>query len=993
MARKLASNTDRERQAQLSEAEKEQTQAEDVDTYKRCGSSVNHDVDRRSYLRLGGAALVGSAVAGSSAITTAGAAANREGINFGNVVNAVDDLGLDPTGSDPVNTTLNDISSGTLVQFPEGEYLFVDRVVTSGKTLGFESIGDERATIVVDEGYNDWLLGGHGSPGLYVKGFNVDQTAPETNGCFRLIGDHVHIEDIEFIGRADIWETGAENMLNCAIEDPDGYGEIRNVVHRKGHWARYGPGAAGRIGIYTGRRHVGTLKIVDCDLREFGNNALYCSRNTGKVQVEDCYFENNNASAIRIGGEGSYAENCTVVTDPSTYNGPRTYEDSSFTHRAIVIEERFETGDIQKPPGAEIRNCHIRIEDNPANGGAIHRYGNGRSLRIENTVIEYNNNGYPAAIMAQTGGFGKNPDADPPKQIEFVNSVLHGSGDVDTAISIDDSDDSLIEDSIIYMYDGSQDGVTINDSDNCLIRDSTISVPGRATVFNNSNVVTENIDHDEPDDLKPDPPDELEHQLRIIADDDADAFEYTFTVDGEVELVTDGDYPANPGGEEIIDNGDGTFTVEGIVAGYEGDDKRWGGDTFRFEGEVTAFEKHGPATLYLDGEEVEIEDLVGDDDDDGDENDGTAHQLRIIADEDADAFEYTFTVDGEVELVTDGDYPANPDGEEIIDNGDGTFTVEGIVAGYSGDDKRWGGDTFKFTGELLEFSKEGPATVLLDGEVIDPDEYVMAEDRFLDIFAKLHADTVEYKLRVDGEVEHISTGSLLEPTEDDAADEMTVTKNDDGTKTVSGTLAGGERTRYRIAGSIKSLRVNGPASVTLDDEEVIPSEYGLHDQLTIVGLGTLASFDFTVDGELEADPNGPRGADGDISGSSAEGVLTDGLVSFRFDGEIVDFNLDGHAGVYLNGRQVDPNLLVGDDDPFLSNWLVVHGDGDLTEYQVIVTGTIHKAPDLGPVEVDDEIVDDNHVTGTVVNESDGYRFTGSIEELWLLGTAEVQLDK
>lgn len=968
MARKLASGDDDERIASA---------------IRDVPDSIGR-LNRRSYLKLGGLSLAGGGLGLTAASADADESMTRNEIEFDRVVDAVDDLGLDPTGNESVVSALNDIDSGTLVQFPEGEYLFDGQVSVGGGTYGFESVGSEPATIRVAAGYNDWLLNGHGMPGLYFRGFTVDQTASETIGCFRLIGDRVHIEDIEFDGRADVWDYDAENMLNCAIEDPDGYGLVKNVVHTEGHWARYGPGATGRIGIYTGARHAGTLRIVECDFREFGNNALYCSRNYGDVQVVDSYFENNNAAQIRIGGAGSYAENCTIVTDPDLYDGPRTFEDTSFHHRGIVIEEHFDTGSIQhqKPAGAQIRNCTIRIEDNPANGAAIHRYGNGRSLRIENTHIEYNHSDYPAAIIGSSGGFGVNPPADDPREIEFIDSTLVGTGDIDTAIDISHSDGSRIENSIIYLEGGSQDGLTITGSDGCEVVDSTISVPARATVFEDSVVTTSNLSTDEPDEIPPPPENpSLDHQLRIVGDDSS-PFEYSFDVEGEVELVTDGEHPANPAEDTIHDNDDGTVTVNGVV------DDPDEGDTYRFEGAVRSFSKEGSAQLYLDGVLISPAALV--DTNGGNGGGELEDQLRIIADEDADAYNYSFTVDGAVSLVTEGDYPADPGGETIHDNDDGTYTVDGVVAGHPDTDTRWGGDTFAFTGTITAFSMDGPGTVLINGSAVDPDELIQSEPRSVVIEAGLHADEVAYTFRVDGDVESQGRDSRLADSSP-SGDQETVTATDAGDYEVSGTLQGGQRARYVVTGTIAGMDVELPSSVRVDGVVADPAQYGLPQQVTIVGLGTPASYEFTVDGTIEADPYGPDFVVDDLSGPTAEGAVTDRIVSFRYEGEITDFSLIGSASVYVNGRQVDPTRLSEDASPYLDSKVIIRGNGSETYYTMQVDGSIYKAPDLGPVATKDE-VESNQVTGIVSSEVDGYRFSGTLERLWVCGDAEVEID-
>lgn len=422
----------------------------------------------------------------------------RAGMQFDRMVDAVDHLGMDATGHEPIDPIIETIPDRTLVRFRDGTYRFEGQASINEAHLGFEGVGD--VTFAVPSGYNDYLMNGSDIQAFFLKGVTVDQTAEYVSPGFRLVGEHIHVEDVTFDGRVDIYDQRAINMFNCSINDPDGYGELRNVVSTEGHWARYGPGSGGRIGVYTGHRHHGTLKIVDCDFREFGNNALYCSRNFGDVQVEDSYFENNNAAAIRIGGEGSYAENCEIVNDPALYTGPRTFEETGFTHRGIVIEERFTTSSIvhQKPPGAEVRNCSIRVEDNPANGAAIHRYGNGRALYVEDTDIEYNNNGEVAAVRISTGTFGINPQAEPPHYLNMVNSSITGTGDVDAAISLTNANGSLIDNCDIEMREGNQHGVIIQYSVDCEIRNTSIAVPNEPINAIGSSVETFDVSFGDP---------------------------------------------------------------------------------------------------------------------------------------------------------------------------------------------------------------------------------------------------------------------------------------------------------------------------------------------------------------------------------------------------------------------------------------------------------------------------------------------------------------
>ena len=89
------------------------------------------EIDRRSILK-----LTGAAVATSGLIGSATAATTRHGMTFDTVLNAVDDLGMDPTGTEPVDLDAH-IQSDTLIEFPAGKYLIGGR----GTTVGISNFG------------------------------------------------------------------------------------------------------------------------------------------------------------------------------------------------------------------------------------------------------------------------------------------------------------------------------------------------------------------------------------------------------------------------------------------------------------------------------------------------------------------------------------------------------------------------------------------------------------------------------------------------------------------------------------------------------------------------------------------------------------------------------------------------------------------------------------------------------------------------------------
>jgi hypothetical protein len=191
-------------------------------------------------------------------------------------------------------------------------------------------------------------------------------------------------------------------------------------------------------------------------------------------------------------------------------------------------------------------------------------------------------------------------------------------------------------------------------------------------------------------------------RLEIVSAPDS-RVEYTFSSPDRIEKVLDnGDNSAEPNNDSVAQNSDGTWTVTGLTGnGY--------GDTFTIHGDLSTFEPTtGDFTLLLNGEEVSVTELTGQE---TSSDDGTTptHRLEIVTAEDS-AVDYTFTATGEVSKVFDnGDNSAETNNDTVTRNGDGTWTVTGLTGnGY--------GDTYEFTGDVQSFDPmEGNFGLYLDG--------------------------------------------------------------------------------------------------------------------------------------------------------------------------------------------------------------------------------------------------------------------------------------
>ncbi|NEU57920.1 hypothetical protein [Halorussus sp. MSC15.2] len=180
--------------------------------------------------------------------------------------------------------------------------------------------------------------------------------------------------------------------------------------------------------------------------------------------------------------------------------------------------------------------------------------------------------------------------------------------------------------------------------------------------------------------------------LELVASADAQSAAYEFTVEGGVTKHTVDDQIGAEGNDSITDNGDGTVTVTGASGnGY--------GDAYVVEGTVTAMQLDAAKwTLRYGGEQTSVGDLT----DSGSGPSDLPNTLVIDGtDKPNTASTYQFAVSGNA-AKSDSLGSINP-ADEV---GDGTIT--GRVIG--------GKDAYRFSGEITDFTVDGPVGVELDSQ-------------------------------------------------------------------------------------------------------------------------------------------------------------------------------------------------------------------------------------------------------------------------------------
>jgi hypothetical protein len=403
-------------------------------------------------------------------------------------------------------------------------------------------------------------------------------------------------------------------------------------------------------------------------------------------------------------------------------------------------------------------------------------------------------------------------------------------------------------------------------------------------------------------------------RLEIVAGTDSEV-NYTFTAADRIEIVTDnGDNSAESYNDSVQENDDGSWTATGATGnGY--------GDSYDFWGEPEHFEPvEGDFTLFLNGEEITVPELTGQETEDG----GGANVFNIRSTEETPAMYYDFSVDGEVHP-----HDSVEDHDDIVQDGDVT-RVEGQV-GPNGQDayevpaklESW--TAVDTDGNPVDESRFGlywnGEEVALDDVLVDQQSHVFGIRSTDDTPAMYYEFVVDSEFKPHNSVE----------------DHDTITAEGDGYR-VEGQVGPNGQDAYVVPG--KLLEWN---AVDADGRYVPEADFGLYwddvettleevlqggkpqQRLEVVCDGEI-DYTFVASDEIElVTENGDNSAEmgNDDVYENDDGTWTaDGYTGNGY-GDAVDFKggamefwpQEGNFALYLDDEQVTPWELIGADEP------------------------------------------------------------------------------
>ena len=482
-------------------------------------------MNRRSYLKAIGATVVGGSIIGGTALQLAddgsdgpgeppseqptavhtpdgpGETATSEGtpqqescelshrgIPFDCAIDAVDDLGMDPTGSVPVDDQIS-FQHGALIDFPPGTYLFEkSHVVEHLKNWGVRGLGSDPSEVrfVAPPRAILRLFNIRSGKNVLMENITFDQreTRQGSLGSVVRVSDGLQMYNLKHTGFEPSQTTGTVSLLHPIVTDPKGTGIIDGYEVKMGY--EHAPYPKNGISFWAGPPHKGTLTLRNVYIENLPG--LYMSRTDGDVHVENCHFRNNDISAIRVCGEGSYVKNTKIEIDTdNSYNVVGKHD-----HNQGI---RWESG-FKGKTGGYIENVDIVCKSVNRSSGLVKVEGSAGALTIRDTSIRCDPDKVPI-VTSTPPGATRAIDGKPSKPWN-VNidglSVTGKSSAGDPAIRLYGRDNSVVRNSCIDIQ-GERNGILVQDANSCLIENTNIWVPGEYIVLKNATADTKGITH------------------------------------------------------------------------------------------------------------------------------------------------------------------------------------------------------------------------------------------------------------------------------------------------------------------------------------------------------------------------------------------------------------------------------------------------------------------------------------------------------------------
>jgi hypothetical protein len=411
-------------------------------------------------------------------------------ITFDKRVNAVTDLGLDPTGGKPIEPVLNSkIESGMLVVMPPGNYTATGEIRpgVDGK-FGIVGKGYAKANQPPKPGKNSVVINVETSDPIRL--FNIgplpeglfgnvviDQRAARSHGAVAVRSSgNVRVRDIRIVG-AQTQVTGADD--NPAFFTPMAEGGDSLVVFERciarggGIPGSKNIGGSPGVGVFGRQGPRGTIVLKDCVIENMADNGIYGARTAARLHVLGGLYRNNDVSQARVNGDAR-VDGVDVVIDEKHYSGlkSKSYGQERGPGWPATNGVKIETkSSISEGTGTPVVNCNIAgqtVSDTSSVGSLVHIWDSAGAVMLDNTRIT-NNIAGTTSVFAEEPGSGTYAAAPKPWRFMMKNSVVQGkgAGEGGPAVNIHGRPRSLVTNTCFSYPGASKDDIDGAAVSNC----------------------------------------------------------------------------------------------------------------------------------------------------------------------------------------------------------------------------------------------------------------------------------------------------------------------------------------------------------------------------------------------------------------------------------------------------------------------------------------------------------------------------------------------
>ena len=941
--------------------------------------------DRRSYLKLGAAAAAAGPAAFAASENVSGASETRHGVSFGTVVDAVDDLGMDDSGNDPIDDALDDAAgSDTLIKFPSGQYLVTrQHAYDNISNFGIVGTGSGRGDVefVFPSGYDDKFLNVRFGENWVFEDFTMQQTDDRETGvgCSFGVDDNLHLENVEIAGFSP-----RNKQRGLSVVAYGGEATLKRYVRRDN--SAIGNYPSGTQALLVSENHTGTIYLKDLDIRNAGENGVYASRAQGDVRIEGGYFENNDIASVRVAGEGSYVKGATFVVDTDSASGNEGSYDNA---RALWVEDGS-----KGYTGGYVEDCDFVLKSADNSGGLIRVSGTTGDWTVRNCRLR--NETRFATLLAKSG----------PGSVTVENTSITAESDNQRrgALEIVGRNGSTVSDCCVAATGNDYDGLVIRNSSNCTVRRSDIDVSGEPIVADNSSVATSSISNDGSCPLPSEsgggttsgPNDGSDSDSDSTSDSDGDSEQTTeeqtteessseeqTTEESTEEQTTEESSSEETATEESAEE----QTTEQTTEESSSEETATETETGTASGDVENGSDDTETTEETETpQETETTETATEESQSTAESDGDAASSSTPTTESGSGDEElsrTLSLRSDAvapyRIEVSGDIAFDPSfGTEDRINGN---VAKGVLAG--------GRDVYHFSGEIVGFEIEDASAVaiLLDGDRVEASDVGGSSGG--------SQQTTETPQETETE-----TTETPQETETETPQESQSTPDSDSESTSEQTA--NASTENASAGNASSEGASGDGMEDVEPEDgesegeaassaPSPIDGRLVNAISIESDGA-APYHIEVGGDIAFDPR--YGSEDSVDDAEAEGILAGGRDVYRFSGEITAFEIDGPATIHVNGHEVDADEVVGmgvsgeasGEHAGETRTLELNGTGDPAPYQFEVSEAVERGRNTR------DIVEGTYVRGHLFGGRDVYHVTGDILWFSIDGDAEITLD-